>query len=94
MVVGDAGTKRNSATLEDRARWAMHLALAVHRCKKMINDVVEASGAHAHFQENPLQRAKRDVDTLSCHYLFDLDGKLETYGKPLLGQELEGQPMV
>ena len=56
----------------------------------MMNDVVEASGAHTHFQENPLQRAKRDVDTLSCHYLFDLDGKLETYGKPLLGQELEG----
>ena len=88
--VEDVCTKRNTATLEDRARWATQLAMTVHQCKKIIQDVVEASGAHAHFQDNPLQRAQRDVNTLSCHFVFDLDGKLETYGKLLLGQELGG----
>lgn len=88
--VEDICTKRNMASLEDRARWATQLAMAVHQCKKIIQDVVEASGAHAHFQDNPLQRAQRDVNTLACHFVFDLDGKLESYGRLLLGQELGG----
>jgi 3-hydroxy-9,10-secoandrosta-1,3,5(10)-triene-9,17-dione monooxygenase len=89
-LVEDVCIKRNTATLEDRARWATQLATAVHQCKQTIQNVVEASGAHAHFQDSPLQRAQRDVNTLSCHYVFDLDGKLDAYGRLLLGQELEG----
>ena len=88
--VEDVCTKRNTATLEDRARWATQLAMAVHQCKQIIQNVVEASGAHAHFQDSPLQRAQRDINTLSCHYVFDLDGKLDSYGRLLLGQELGG----
>lgn len=49
---------------------------------------LKPSGAHAHFQDNPLQRAQREVNTLACHFVFDLDGKLESYGRLLLGQEL------
>ena len=88
--VEDVCTKRNTATLEDRARWATQLAMAVHQCRQIIQNVVEASGAHAHFQSSPLQRAQRDINTLACHFVFDLDGKLESYGRLLLGQELEG----
>ena len=91
--VEDVCTKRNTATIEDRARWAAQLAMSVHQCKKIIQDVVEASGLHAHFEDNPLQRGQRDVNTLACHYLFDLDGRLELYGKVLLGQELVGEPI-
>lgn len=88
--VEEVCTKRNTATLEDRARWATQLAMAVHQCRQVIQNVVEASGAHAHFQDSPLQRAQRDINTLSCHYVFDLDGKLDAYGRLLSGQELEG----
>ena len=86
--VEDVCTKRNTATLEDRARWATQLAMAVQQCKQIIQNIVEASGAHAHFQDSPLQRAQRDINTLACHYVFDLDGKLDSYGRLLLGQEL------
>ncbi len=89
-LVEDICTKRNTATLEDRARWATQLALAVQQCKKIVQDIVEASGAHVHFQNNPLQRTQRDLNTLACHFVFDLDGKLESYGRLLLGQELKG----
>ena len=77
--------KRNTATLEDRARWATQLALAVDQCKRIIQSVCEASGAHSHFLDSPFQHAWRDVNTMSCHVVFDLDSKLQTYGRTLLG---------
>ncbi len=89
-LVDDVCARRNAATLEDRARWATQLAMSVQQCKKVVQDIVEASGAHAHFQNSPLQRTQRDLNTLACHFVFDLDGKLESYGRLLLGQELPG----
>ena len=46
---------------------------------------MEASGSHAHFLDHPLQRIQRDVNTLSCHTVFDLDVGGELYGRLLLG---------
>ena len=54
----------------------------------MIRDVVEASGAHAHFLDNPLQRMLRDVHAGSCHTVFDLDISCEQFGLSLLGLEI------
>lgn len=84
-VIDDVCTRRNTATIIDRARWATQMAMAVERCRAIIQTVCEASGAHAHFQSNPLQRAWRDINTLSCHTIFDLDGRLEAFGRVLLG---------
>ena len=86
-TIEDVCTRRNTGTLEDRARWATQLALAVDRCKRIIQNVCEASGAHSHFLDSPFQRAWRDVNTMSCHVVFDLDSKLETYGRMLLGMD-------
>ena len=84
-MIEDLCVKRNTAALEDRARWATQLALAVDQCKRIIQSVCEASGAHSHFLDSPFQRAWRDVNTMSCHVVFDLDSKLQTYGRTLLG---------
>ncbi len=84
-TIEDVCTRRNTGTLEDRARWATQLALAVDRCKRIIQNVCEASVAHSHCLDSPFQRAWRDVNTMSCHVVFDLDSKLETYGRMLLG---------
>jgi len=84
-TVEDVCARRNTATMADRARWAAQQAVAVNRCRQVIQTVCEASGAHAHFQSSPLQRAWRDVNTLSCHTVFDLDGRLEAFGRMLLG---------
>jgi alkylation response protein AidB-like acyl-CoA dehydrogenase len=89
-VVKDVCKRRNMATLEDRARWAAQLAVAVDRCKGVIQTVIEASGAHAHFLDQPIQRALRDVNTISCHIVFDLDGRLEAFGRLLLGLDPGG----
>ena len=85
--VADVMAVRDAATLEDRARWAAGFAAIVDRSKRIVQTVCDASGAHAHFTDSPLQRALRDVNMLSCHAVFDLDARLETYGRILLGME-------
>ncbi len=53
--------------------------------KDAIRQIADASGASAHFQSDPLQRALRDVTTMSSHGVFDLEVRLEIYGRVLLG---------
>jgi alkylation response protein AidB-like acyl-CoA dehydrogenase len=81
---------RNEATLADRARWMASFALAVDQSKRVLLSLAEASGASAHFQQHPLQRAVRDVNTIACHAVFDLDARLELYGRTLLGLDPRG----
>ena len=65
-------------------------ALAVRESRAILHAIADASGASAHFRHHPLQRAVRDVQTLSGHTIFDLDQRLENYGRALLGLEPEG----
>jgi 3-hydroxy-9,10-secoandrosta-1,3,5(10)-triene-9,17-dione monooxygenase len=89
-VVADVRRSRNAATVADRARWSAAAAFAVDQSKRVLLSLAEASGASAHFRKDPLQRAVRDVNTLSCHMIFDLDKRLEIHGRTLLGLEPGG----
>jgi alkylation response protein AidB-like acyl-CoA dehydrogenase len=63
-----------------RAQARLAAAHAVHESRAIIADVLEAAGASAHFLDNPLQRAKRDVDIASGHVVFDYDVSRELAG--------------
>jgi alkylation response protein AidB-like acyl-CoA dehydrogenase len=89
-LVAEVQQVRNEATITDRARWAASFALAVDQSKRVLLALAEASGASAHFSSHPLQRAVRDVNTLACHAVFDMDSRLEIYGRTLLGREPGG----
>ncbi len=89
-ALADVCARRDTATMVDRARWATQFAVAVDRCKHVVQTVIEASGAHAHFLDHPLQRALRDLHTISCHVVFDLDGRLEAFGRLMLGLDAGG----
>ena len=69
----------------DRARLRVDLGHIVRRSRNVVRDVVEACGASAHFLDNPLQRSLRDLNTASCHTVFDLDVSTENYGRLLVG---------
>ena len=69
----------------ERANLRLQIAHVVRQARDVVRDVVEASGSHAHFKSNPLQRIFRDMHTLSCHTVFDLDVGGELYGRMLLG---------
>jgi len=81
---------RENATPQDRARWVAMYALAVDQSKRVLQSIAEVSGAKAHFETHPLQRAVRDMNTLACHVVFDLDSRLELMGRAMLGHELKG----
>jgi len=74
----------------DRARLRVDLGHLVRRTRNVVRDVVEACGASAHFLDNPLQRVLRDINTASCHTVFDLDVSTEIYGRLLVGLPANG----
>jgi len=69
----------------DRAELRVRIAQVLREARDVVRGVVEASGASAHQLSNPLGRALRDMETLSCHTVFDLDVATESYGRLLLG---------
>lgn len=76
---------RDGADPGDRTRMQARFASVVHQCKDIIGEVCAVSGANAHQLKDPLQRARRDVEVMSCHVAFDLDLTLESLGRALLG---------
>lgn len=68
-----------------RAEYRIRLGDLMRQSRDIVRDVVEASGAHVHFLGNPLQRMHRDIHTMSCHTVFDVDIGAEQHGRILLG---------
>ena len=69
----------------ERARMRLAVAQVVRTCRDAVSQMMEASGAGAHMKPHPMQRIQRDVNTLSCHTVFDVDIAAENYGLLLLG---------
>ena len=89
-TIEDWGRADQPCPQRERARQRLQAARIVRECRDIVRDVVEASGASSHFLDNPLQRIHRDVHTLACHTVFDLDVASGTYGRTLLGMEIKG----
>ena len=77
-----------------RAEARLAAAHIVHESRTVIADLLEASGASAHFADNPLQRIKRDVDVLAGHVVFDYDTSRELAGALTLGMKISRTAMV
>ena len=90
QITREVMARRDAATPEERAGWAARAALAVRESREILRSIADASGASAHFRDHPLQRAVRDVQTLSGHAIFDLEQRLESYGRVLLGHDPQG----
>ncbi|ORB83538.1 acyl-CoA dehydrogenase [Mycobacterium kansasii] len=77
-----------------RADARLAAAHIVRESRAVITALLEASGASAHFLSNPLQRAKRDVDVLSGHVVFDYDVSRELAGALAIGVKISPIAMV
>lgn len=77
-----------------RADARLAAAHIVKESRGVIADLLEASGASAHFLDNPLQRAKRDVDVISGHVIFDYDTSRELAGALAIGLRISPLAMV
>jgi len=77
-----------------RAEARLAAAHIVHESRAVIGDLLEASGASAHFLDNPLQRIKRDVDVICGHVIFDYDTSRELAAALTLGMKAPRTAMV
>ena len=77
-----------------RGEARMAAAHIVHESRALIGLLLGASGASAHFLDNPLQRIKRDVDVLAGHVVFDYDTSRELAGALILGMDIPRTAMV
>ncbi len=77
-----------------RADARLAAAHSVRECRSIIADLLEASGASAHFLSNPLQRAKRDVDIAAGHVVFDYDVSRELAGALAIGAKVSPIAMI
>lgn len=72
----------------------MAAAHIVHESQAVIGSLLAASGASAHFVTSPLQRARRDVDVLAGHVIFDYDTSRELAGAIAIGARVSPFAMV
>ncbi|MCZ8381209.1 acyl-CoA dehydrogenase family protein [Mycobacterium sp. CPCC 205372] len=79
---------------QTRGQGRLVAAHIVHESRSVIGLLLSASGASAHFVDNPLQRAKRDVDVLSGHAIFDYDTSRELAGALSVGLRISPIAMV
>ncbi len=86
-VLKDMMENRGDCSLEDRSRWMSRMAHAVFLCRGAVHTINGAAGASGNFLDNPIQRAMRDVNTASCHVVFDKDARYGDYGRLLFGQD-------
>lgn len=77
-----------------RAQARLAAAHIVHESRSVIADLLESSGASAQFLSSPLQRAKRDVDVISGHVVFDYDVSAELAGALEVGVPVSPVAMI
>lgn len=81
------GVQEDVCSQEERTKMRLQIAHVVEISRDVVRTVMEASGASAQMRSHPMQRIHRDVHTVSCHTVFDLDLAAENYGRILLGQD-------
>jgi len=87
----DAGDRIGRAMRADARAAAAHI---VHESRAVIADLLESSGASVHFLTNPMQRAKRDVDIICGHVVFDYDVARELAGALEVGVKISPIAMI
>ncbi len=95
-VAGIEAAMSSGATVPRPHRAAARLAAAhiVHESRSVIADLLAVSGASAQFLSSPLQRAKRDVDVICGHVVFDYDVSRELAGACEIGAKVSPIAMI
>ncbi len=81
------GHREDVCMPEERAQLRLQVAQIVQSCRDVVQNLMKSSGAGAHMRNHGMQRLLRDINTLSCHTVFDTEVGGENYGRLLLGME-------
>jgi alkylation response protein AidB-like acyl-CoA dehydrogenase len=81
-------------SLVEQQQLRLAIAHVVRRCRDVVRDVLEASGASVHYLDRELQRLHRDVHMICAHTVFDVDLVAERVGRDLVKQHEDGTPFA
>jgi alkylation response protein AidB-like acyl-CoA dehydrogenase len=85
-TVAELMSERDSATIQKRGEWSAKITHAVYMCREAVQLISENAGASGHFLSNPIQKALRDINTATCHVVFDKNSRYGDYGAILFEQ--------
>ena len=71
--------------MSQRARYRRDAAWSVRACAGAVARLQPAAGAHAIFLDDPMQRALRDIQSISAHIVANWDQAGETFARVLTG---------
>jgi 3-hydroxy-9,10-secoandrosta-1,3,5(10)-triene-9,17-dione monooxygenase len=91
-IAAAAAAGRPSDALRVDTRLAA--AATVRAARQIVTHVCDGAGASVYYEEHPLQRLQRDVETLKGHVVFDWDRTAELAGRFALGFGLRPTDMV
>lgn len=86
-VLHEVMAERDLAARQRRAEWMARIAYAVSEARLAVDQICAAAGASANRLDNPLQRARRDINTAACHVVFEREGRIGDWGRLQLGLE-------
>lgn len=75
-------------TLNERAEVRAMTAYCARTCDAVVNELATSVGSRSIFNESPVQRFRREVNSLATHAFLDFDHLGSLYGQTLLGLEL------
>jgi alkylation response protein AidB-like acyl-CoA dehydrogenase len=78
-----------SYSLAEQQRQRLLIAHVVRRCRDVVRDVLQSSGASVHYLDHELQRLHRDIHMICAHTVFDVDLLAEGVGRELV-KRMEG----
>ncbi len=83
-MTADAKAGRD-ATIEQRGRYRRDAAWVIRVCAGAVARLQPAAGAHAIFLDDPMQRALRDVQSMSAHIVANWDQAGESFARVMTG---------
>lgn len=75
-------------TLAERSEARMVTAYCARTCDAIANELAASVGSRSIFNDSPVQRFRREVNSLATHAFLDFDHLGSLYGQTLLGLEL------
>mgnify|MGYP003640987715 CR=1 FL=1 len=88
-VLREVMEQRNNASVETRSKWATRISHSVFQCRDAVAKIGASAGASGHFLNNPIQRSMRDINTASCHVVFNRESRYSDFGQLLFDQPIK-----
>ncbi len=83
----DSATSPAQFTLADRKRWPRNWTWAVQTARNAVNSLYEVSGGTSIYDQSPIQRIWRDINSAAQHFVLTQDNAALDYARAIAGLE-------